>query len=179
MENWKQGLGVSAITSVLPIVIYICWNFYGAQADQNALFLVPQILVMMLGIIWMLGLTFMYPLMVSYKMTFGQVVKNGIMLGVGRLPQTVGVRLVVLVPALICAALLVFTSIGMYALLVLGGYYLVLGIALARFIYASFTNGVFDRYINSRIEGVQVNRGLADEDEDEDEDDDEDVGEEE
>ncbi len=53
----------------------------------------------------------------------------------------------------------------------LGGYYLLLGNALARFVYASFTNGMFDKYINSRMEGVQVNRGLAEEEEDDDEDD--------
>ena len=43
---------------------------------------------------------------------------------------------------------------------------------MARFVYASYTNGVFDKFINSRMEGVQVNRGLAtevDEDDEEDE----------
>ena len=30
---------------------------------------------------------------------------------------------------------------------------------------------MFDKYINSRMEGVQVNRGLAEEEEDDDEDD--------
>ena len=47
----------------------------------------------------------------------------------------------------------------------------IIGFALARFVYASFTNGVFDRFINSRMEGVEINRGLAkEEDEEEDED---------
>ena len=34
---------------------------------------------------------------------------------------------------------------------------------------ASFTNAVFDRYINSHIEGAKVNRGLREETDDDDE----------
>ena len=33
-----------------------------------------------------------------------------------------------------------------------------------RFITASYTNAQFDKFINNRIEGAQVNRGLAEED---------------
>ena len=167
-ENWKQGLGISVITSVLPIIIYVAWNFYSQMTEQSIIYMVPQVLVLMLGFVWTLGLVFFYPLMVSYKMTFPQVVKNGLLLSVARLPQTVGIRLVMLIPILIVVALL-FTNIGMYAVLVVGGYYLILGFALERFVFASFTNAVFDRYINSKIEGAQVNRGLASEDDLDDE----------
>ncbi len=168
-DNWKQGLGISAITSVLPIVIYVCWNFYGNMAQESSMiYFIPQILILMLGILWMLALVFFYPLMVSYKMTFTQLIKNGLMLGVGRLPQTVGVRLAAFLPVMICALFLLFTNVGIYAVLVLCLYYLLLGIALPRFIFASLTNAVFDRYINSRIEGVKINRGLS-EDTDDDE----------
>ena len=48
-----------------------------------------------------------------------------------------------------------------------------LGFGLSRFVTASFTNGVFDKYINSHMEGVEINRGLntePDDDDDEDED---------
>ena len=169
-DNWKQGLGISAITSVLPMIMYVCYMFYSEMANQSMIYFVPQVLVLLIGFIWCLGLVFFYPLMVSYKMTFLQLLKNGLMLGIGRLPQTVGIKLVCLVPALICLVLLLFTGIGMWAILAVGAYYLVIGVALTRFVYASFTNGVFDRYINNRIEGVKVNRGLAtDTDEDDEE----------
>ncbi len=169
-DNWKQGLGISAITSVIPIIMYVCWNFYGDMAQNSLFFMLPQILVIVLGLVWWLALVFFYPLMVSYKMTFCQLLKNGVMLSIGRLPHTVGIRLVTMAPVIICGLLLFFTSVGMYALLVLGAYYLVVGVALTRFVFASFTNSVFDRYINSHIDGVKVNRGLS-EDTDEDEED--------
>ena len=175
-ENWKQALGVSAITAVLPFVIYICYRFYGQMLGRSMVFIVPQMLTVCLGIIWYLGLVFMYPLMVSYRLTFGQLVRNGLMLAVARLPMTVGVRLVTLLPMAAAAVVMLFTSGWVYALMALAAYYVVLGFALVRFIHASFTNGVFDRYINSRIEGVAINRGLAKEEDmdftDEDEPDD-------
>ncbi len=173
-ENWKQGLGVSAITSVLPAVIYVGWTFYSSQTAQSVLFIVPQMLVLMLGILWFLGLLYMYPMMVSYRVSFRDLVKNSLMLGIARLPQNVGIRLIHLFPAALAALLLLFTGIGYYALMALLLYYIVFGIALARFITASLSNAVFDRFINSRMEGVEINRGLRKEEDDEDEEEDED-----
>ena len=170
-DNWKQGLGISAITSVFPIILYVCTSFYGNMAEQSVIYIVPQVIVIMLGLVWSLALIFFYPLMVSYKMTFGQLIKNGLMLSVGRLPQTVGFKLLSLVPALICAFLLLFTGIGMWAVLVLVAYYLICGVSLTRFVYASYTNAVFDRFINKNLEGVKVNRGLSTEEDDEDDED--------
>ena len=171
-ENWKQALGVSAITSVIPLIVYVCYQFYGDKVDSSLLFIVPQMLTLTVGLVWMLGVTFMYPMMVSYKVTFRQLVKNSLMLAVGRLPQTVGVRLALLLPAALLVLIGVMTD-SLLLFLLIAGYYIVLGNALARFVIASYTNGVFDRYINSRLEGVPVNRGLAvsadDEDEEEDE----------
>ena len=51
-------------------------------------------------------------------------------------------------------------------LLVLCAYYLLIGFGLSRFITASYTNAVFDKYINPQIEGAKVNQGLYNEDED-------------
>ena len=55
-------------------------------------------------------------------------------------------------------------------MLFLFAWYLLIGFSLSRFITASYTNAVFEKYINPQIEGAPVNRGLRDpEDEDEDE----------
>ena len=168
-ENWKQGLGASVITSLMPIVVYIGYQYYGQQAQTSVLFMVPQMLIVVVSLVWALALVFMYPMMVTYKVTFGQLVKNSLIMAVGRLPQTVGIRLLMLVPAALCVLIFFFTGSAI-ALLALAFYYILIGYSLARFVCASYTNGVFDRFINSRMEGVQVNRGLASEEEDEEED---------
>ena len=159
-ENWKQGLGVSAITSVLPIIMYVGYQFYGQQAQTSLFFMVPQMLILMVGVVWALSLTFLYPMMVSYRVSFGQLIKNSVVMAIGRLPQTVGIRLIMLLPTIICLVIFMFTG-SLITLLVLAIYYVLIGFAMARFVYASFTNGVFDRFINSHMEGVEINRGLA------------------
>ena len=165
-DNWKQALGISAITAVLPFILFIGYRFYGQMMARSTFFLVPQMLLVCLGIIWALSLVFFYPLMVSYQLSFRQLIKNGMMLAVARLPMTVGIRLVTLLPLAIAGVVMFFTTGWIYAMLALIAYYIVVGLAFVRFVHASFTNAVFDRFINSRIEGVQVNRGLAKEEED-------------
>ena len=39
-------------------------------------------------------------------------------------------------------------------------WYFIIGYALASFVNCSYTNSAFDKYFNSRIEGVEINREL-------------------
>ena len=167
--NWKQGLLVSTITGCVPFLVYICWRFYGDMAVGNAVWVIPQMLILMLGILWALAVTYMYPMMVTYQMNFRTIIRNSFILAVGRLPGSV--RLLHCVPTVLFTVIFLLT-IQPWVLLLLFAYYLVFGFAFSRFITASFTNAVFDKYINSRIEGAQVNRGLSQENDDDDDDDD-------
>lgn len=166
--NWKQALGVSLITGLLPLILLVCYQFYGSLGQNNVLFIVPQMLAIALGLVWMLALVYLYPLMVTYQMGFGTLIRNALLLSVGRLPHTAAARLIMLVPSLLAALVAFVTPYTMYAVMGLFGYYLLLGNALARFVYAAVTNAAFDRFINPRIAGVEVDRGLSREDEDED-----------
>ena len=164
-ENWKQALALSAITSVIPFLAWICWQFYGDLAGDNWMMAIPQMVTVMIAAIWFLALTYAYPMLVTYRMSLATIIKNSLLLAIGRLPMSVGIRLLHLVPAaLTVVCTLIFGSI--WIPLVLFGYYMLIGFTLSRFITASFTNAQFDKYINSRIEGVEVNRGLAEEEED-------------
>ena len=172
-ENWKQALVISTITGFAPIVVYVCWNFYSTMAAQNGFMVVPQILTAMLGIIWLLALTYFYPLMVSYKLKMRDLLRNGLLMAVARFPQNLVIRLLHMVPLLIALVCAYFFSAA-YAVMGLFLYYILLGFSMSRFVTASFTNAVFDKYINSHIEGAVVNRGLNQEADDDDDDDDED-----
>lgn len=168
--NWKQGLLVSTITGCVPFLVYICWRFYGDMAVENAVWVIPQMLILMLGILWALAVTYMYPMMVTYQMNFRTIIRNSFILAVGRLPGSVGIRLLHCVPTVLFTVIFLLT-LQPWVLMLLFAYYLVFGFAFSRFITASFTNAVFDKYINSRIEGAQVNRGLSQEDDDDDDND--------
>lgn len=170
-ENWKQGLAVSAITSVIPILVYVAWRYYGQLASSQPLMFVPQVLVLMIGVVWAFSLTYFYPLLVTYELKLKDVIRNGLLMGVARLPMSVGIRLLHCVPALIGLAACYFWN-PMYGAMLLMGYYILIGFTLSRFVTASYTNAVFDRFLNPRIEGAKVNQGLrqASEDDGDDED---------
>ena len=100
-----------------------------------------------------------------------ELLRNGLLLAVARLPFSLGVRLLHMVPtaiALVCAFFFnpIWSVMGLFA------YYLLFGFGLSRFVTASYTNAVFDRFINSRIEGAVINRGLSQETDDDEEDED-------
>lgn len=159
-ENWKQALGVSAITAFVPLVVYVCWMFYGELARQNALFMIPQVLTLTLGSLWAMSLLYAYPMMVTYRLRFGQLLRNTLLLTVGRLPGTLGIKLLSCVPLALSLAVGFFTPYLQWALALCFLYYALYGFALSRFVGASYVNAVFDKYINPRIEGAQINRGL-------------------
>lgn len=168
-ENWKGSLVISAITSVVPLLVYLCWVFYGEMPADSTLMAVllqlGQMIPLMVGVIWYMAVTYAYPMLVTYKMSVKTVLRNSLILAIGRLPMSVGMRLLLSVPALLGIIGALYIS-SMWAPIVLLVYYLLFGYAFSRFITASYTNAQFDKFINSRIEGAKVNQGLVEEDED-------------
>lgn len=175
-ENWKQSLLVSFLTSLVPVVVYMCWRFYGEMAATQPLMSIPQVLVFMVGLVWCLAVTYMHPLIVSYHLRMRDVFRNAFLLAIARLPMSVGIRLLHTLPMILFIILYLFSP--SWGLLVPFIWYALIGFSLSRFVTASYTNAVFDRFINSRIEGAQVNRGLNMVTEEEDDEDNEEADEE-
>lgn len=165
--NWRQSLVLSVITSILPLAVYVGWVFYGQLAQKNVIMMVPQVLVVLVAFLWAISITYMHPLAVTYELKMKDLLRDGLLLGVARLPMSVAIRLLHCVPALIGAALIWFWN-PMIGMLILFSWYALIGFALSRFITASYTNAVFDRFINPRIEGAKVNQGLFKPEDDED-----------
>lgn len=161
-SNWKQALGISFITGLLPVVIFVCYRFYGSLTETNGmLFVIPQTLVVVLGVVWMLALELIYTLMVTYEMPFGTLIKNALILAIGKLPLSIGIRLISLfIPAVCFLVFWFFPSASVYVMLVLVLYFLLFGFSFNRLLYASFANAVSETYINPRIEGAPVGMGL-------------------
>lgn len=176
-SNWKQALGVSCITALVPTLVYTGVTYYSQMANSNALMMVPLVLVLSIALMWALMLPLLYPMMIGYELSFKYLIKNAFLMAAATLPQMVLCRLITLIPV---AALLLGVYFGNgIVLLVVSLYYLLFGFAFSRLLYASVANGVFDKYLNPHIEGAQVGMGLrpADADElldDEDDEDDED-----
>ena len=172
-KNWKIPLVISTVTGLLPLAAYEGWIFYGQMASKNMIMLVPQIIVPMFGAVWAISVTYMHPLTVTYDLKLKDDIRNGLILGVARLPFSVGIRLLHCVPlAVYFVATSIFRLDPMFGLVIHGAYYMLIGFALSRFVTASYTNAVFDRFINSRMENVKVNQGMRETADDDDDDDD-------
>ena len=171
-SNWKQSLVISVITSIMPMAAYLGWKYYGQLAENNMIMMIPQVLVVLVAVIWSISVTYMHPLIVTYELKLKDVIRNGLLLGIARLPMSVGIRLLHCVPLLLCG-LLCYLWNPWYGMLGLLAWYVLIGFSLSRFVTASYTNAVFDRFINSRIEGAKVNQGIQESDDDDDDDDEE------
>ena len=173
-SNWKQALGVSCITALVPTLVYTGVTYYSQMANSNALMMVPLVLVLSIALMWALMLPLLYPMMIGYELSFKYLIKNAFLMAAATLPQMVLCRLITLIPV---AALVLGVYFGNgIVLLVVSLYYLLFGFAFSRLLYASVANGVFDKYLNPHIEGAQVGMGLRPADADEllDDEDDED-----
>ncbi len=99
---------------------------------------------------WMLALG------VNYKMGFGMLLKNSAIMTVGTLPQTVFFIALSLLPFLLF--LINFQLITTIAVICC----LLFGLSYALLVWLDFAQWVFDKYINPKIKGAKVGRGIYD-----------------
>lgn len=179
-SNWKQALPVSVITALVPVLAYTAVVYYGTLASHNIVMLLPLILVFSATLMWVLMLPLLYPMMIGYELRFSALLKNALLMAAARLPQLLGARLITFIPIAVLF-MGVYTG-NAVVILVISLYYMLLGFAFSRLVYASVANSVFDKFLNPRIEGAQVGMGLRphteedellDDDDDEDDEDDE------
>ncbi len=170
-DNWKQALPVSVITGILPFIVYMGVFTYRELAAESWFYVIPEALVILAGVLWSISVTYMYPLMVSYELRFSDLIRNAFLLAVARLPQSTGIRLLHCMPCVLAFALSILLPYNVmpYVFMLLFAWYLILGFMMSRFVTSSYCNAVFDRFINPRIEGAKVGRGLHREEDDEEE----------
>lgn len=155
--NWKQGLAVGLVNGLSLFLMWISYSFYGQMAATSSLiFVIPQAMVIIAGCVWWMMNMIIYTMMVTYDMKFSQLVRNSAIMVVARLPLSIGIWLLsLLIPVLIA----LLAPMGPFFTML---YLMVLGYALNGFLYASYANSCFDKFLNPRIEGAQVNMGLRD-----------------
>lgn len=157
--NWKQGLGISAISSIIPLISYVGFRFYGDLANNNVLMVIPQVLVLIVALVWALGTIFFYYLIVNYNLRFRDVLRNGFLLSIAKLPQVIGLKLLHMLPVAIALGLTLIVNIQIGIIFFLL-YYAIIGLVLSRYINAALSNACFETMINTRIEGAPTEVGL-------------------
>ncbi|MDO4739761.1 MAG: DUF624 domain-containing protein [Eubacteriales bacterium] len=156
--NWKQGALYGLINGVSLYLLFICWTYYGAMAQTNMLFLVPQVFAVLIVAVWWMMNMIAYPMIVSYEMKFKDIVRNCALIAVARLPWSVlFLAMTVVLPI---ALLLLIPNVIVMAVVIL--WMLLIGFSFNGLVYASYANSCFDKYLNPRIEGAKVGQGLRD-----------------
>lgn len=156
--NWKQGLAMSALNGVFTYLFLFGLSFYSSMAEATGsyLYLFMQVVLVMLGVMFALVNLYVWPMMVTYELKLSQILRNSMVLALGRLPWSVLFGFLTILPLLIAGFWLPFLA-----------WYFIIGYSLASFINCSYTNAAFDRFFNTRIEGAEVGRGMRKPDEDE------------
>ncbi|MBQ8395105.1 MAG: hypothetical protein IJX49_05985 [Clostridia bacterium] len=102
--------------------------------------------------LWMIALG------VNYKMSFFAMFRNAFLMGLGTFPQTVFFGAIALAP------LLLFMIGGTLFILIGALIMVIFGFSYALLVWLDFAQWVFDKYINPKIQGAKVGRGIYNKD---------------
>lgn len=116
------------------------------RISQGASYLFMTVAAMMS--LWMIALG------VNYKMGFTVLVKNAFLMSIGTLPQTVFFGVLAFIPFLLL--LLGGSMLTAFAVIVV----VLFAFSYALLVWLDFAQWVFDKYINPKIEGAKVGRGI-------------------
>lgn len=162
-RNWKQGLLCSFLSGLLPLFAYSALNYYGNLGQTSSLwYLIPFALCALVCIFWLLIRQLIYMMIDTYALPFHTLVKNALLVSILELPKSLLVLLLSALPLGVFALLLYLLPSRMGLTVVVGfAYYAFIGIALERFLFASFANYACEKHINPRIPGARVDIGLT------------------
>ena len=159
--NWKQALAVSAVSGVMLPLVYVGTYFYMAQMRQSIIFVMPFGLVLLVGMLWSLSTMVMYDMMVTYDLKLKDVIRNSLLLTMGRFPYALLFKLITLIVPILAFLVLWFvpTSLG-YVVLVVSVLYMFYMLAFNKLVTVSYANWLCETFMNTRIEGAPTNIGL-------------------
>ncbi|MDD6871851.1 MAG: DUF624 domain-containing protein [Clostridiales bacterium] len=156
--NWKTALGIGFISGLSLLLTYVGFTYYSAMTARSILWIVPQVLIVVFCCIWWMSTMLLYPMAVTYDMKFRVLIQNSIIMTLARLP----IAFLCWAPITFIPLIVAYYVPSNIVLLILAVYYVLFGFSLYQFLAASYANACFDRFLNPRIEGADVNKGLRD-----------------
>ena len=159
--NWKQALPVSLISGLMPFLTFTASQFYGSIAETAPFFMAFTGLVVVVAALWSMATMLIYPMMVTYELKLSDLIRNSLLLTVGKLPFALLFKLLTLAVPLIALGITTLApNIYGYVVLAVSLLYLVFMPAFNKLLTVSYANWLCETYLNPRIEGAQTNIGL-------------------
>ncbi len=163
--NYKNALQ----TAIFFCVVLICCQGMINLAEfsiatgsvsktEKVMLIISQITGYVFLVLALMMSFWMIALGVNYKLSFWRMFKNAFLMSIATLPQTVFFIAIALIPTLLLfLGSTIFTFIAMIV-------FLMFGVAFALLVWLDFAQWVFDKYLNPKIEGAKVNRGVYNKD---------------
>lgn len=159
--NWKQGLGVSIISGIMPLMVYVCWYFYSSLLSTSIFFILPIAIIFLVALVWTLAAMIMPVMMVTYDLKFKDLIRNAVLLTLAKLPYALLIKLITLaLPVLGIVISILIPSSFIYVVLVVVLLYLLYMLAFNKLVTAAYSNWLCESYLNPRIEGARTDIGL-------------------
>lgn len=159
--NWKQGLLFGLLNGFMPLIAWLCLNFYSQMLAHSVMFYLPLAAVFAAYILWNMCALILPTILLSYELRFFTALKNAFLMSLATLPKTFGALLATLsMPVILLIAFLFFPSALSWLSGVAVLFYLLFGLSLNKLIAASYANMLCEKYLNTRIDGARVNIGL-------------------
>ncbi len=163
--NYKNAMQTAIFISVVLILTTSLINFSnfmiatgGLTQGQIVWLRISQALSYVFMVIGIMMSMWMVSLGVNYEMGFWVLVKNSFFMTIGTLPQTIFFGALAAIPFLIfLIGGELFTVIGILLLIFLSFAWFLL-------LWLNFSQWVFDKYINPKIQGAKVGRGIYNKD---------------
>lgn len=145
LRNFKQAFIISVIDLFALVIGYVNFQFYSRIGTQNVLLGYLKYVIAAMGIIFIIMHLYIYPMLVTFKLTVKQIFKNAFIFAILKLPQNIGMLF-------LCA----IVALGFY-------YYYMIGILLTPFIVLStlglminfYVYPILQKYMIDKIQAVE------------------------
>ena len=144
--NWKESLLIMFINGVVLMLFYVAVIFYNALAVKSILYLALYYFILMIGLVYAMMNIYIFPLLVTYKLTIRQIYRNAFIFTIGKLPHTFGI-FVLMAGVFIASTWYIFPLF-------------LVGLTFPMLICVSLANWVFDKYMNVKLEDYQDESGV-------------------
>ena len=160
---WAEGVIVGVFFSLLFYTVIMGFSLISVNLAQvlidtasgtRWLLIVAQVITyLIMGIVSVMTL-YMITLGVTYKLSFGKLIKNAFILTIALVPTNIFFAFLAVLPFLL---LFIGVPLLMSLVLVL---LVVWGLSIFMLIWTNYSNWVFDKFINDKVPGAKKNRGI-------------------
>lgn len=140
-SNYKQSILVMLINGIVLVLFYFSLNFYKTMVQIQGgsfAFMLLYYFVIVLSVIFGMMNTFIFPMLVTYKLSIKQLFKNAFLLTMAELPRTF---------LFFAISTALFLFIFYFSIVFIIPFFLI-GLTFPMLINISYINWLFEKYFN-------------------------------